>query len=125
MLQEQSLALWRELGDRLNMAGSLNALGSYAYDRGDYETARAHLSMAWPFAARSAIAAASRRLLNNLAFLADYAGDVDGADALLHDCLAIQRDMSDWRGVSWSLTNLGFSAIKRGHRTTASHLFSQ
>ena len=44
---------------------------------------------------------------------------------MLQECLAIQREMSDWRGVSWSLTNLGFSANKRGHRTTASHLLWQ
>jgi tetratricopeptide (TPR) repeat protein len=125
VLQEQSLALWRELGDRLNVAASLNALGSYACDRGEYDNARAYLeqglALRRELGHRGGIAAS----LNNLAVLADYEGDVDRAEALLHECLAIQRELSDWRGVSCSLANLGYSANKRGDRTTALRLFSQ
>src|SRR5262249_6605208 len=37
---EESLAIYRELGDKRNIAGSLHNLGNIAYSQGDYTSAR-------------------------------------------------------------------------------------
>ena len=40
-LSEESLAIWRELGDKAGIATSLNNLGWVAYHQGDYAAAHA------------------------------------------------------------------------------------
>ena len=60
-LHEESLAIRRELGDRLGIAASLNSLGAVAQDQGDYPATRALSRRAWRSVGNWGIGSASPR----------------------------------------------------------------
>ncbi|MGH2344051.1 MAG: ATP-binding protein, partial [Chloroflexota bacterium] len=100
-LHEESLALWRTLGDMDNVAGALNNLGSAAQQQGDYRAARLlhEESLAFWRAQdnRPGIAGA----LNQLACIArDDQSDYARASSLLEESLALRRSLGDARGIA-------------------------
>ncbi len=113
-LQEESLAIRRELGNKGGIAASLNNLGLVASDQGDYGGARVlhqeSLAIARELADKSGIAAS----LNNLGLVAAEQGDYGGARVLYEESLTIQRALGDKSGIALSLLNLGLVAKDEG-----------
>ena len=113
-LHEESLAIWRELGDRRGMARSLNGLGNVALDKGDYSTARAlhedSLAIRRQLGDRGGMAGS----LNNLGNVALDQGDYSAARALYEECLVIWRELGDRGGNATSLGNLANVAFEQG-----------
>jgi len=124
-LFEQSLAIYRELGDRQRIAFSLNNLGVVADDQGDYPAARAlheeslaiqrELGDGWSIAMS----------LHNLGVLASDQSDHQAARALHEESLAIRRVLGDWQGIGDSLNSLGSSASEQGDYAAARALFEE
>src|SRR6266851_7866781 len=105
-LQEQSLAIRRELGDRSGIAGSLGNLGNVALNQGDYPAARAlheeSLAISRELGNRHSIALS----LSNVGHVALDQGDYSAARALHEESLAIRRELRDKRGIAESLEGL-------------------
>ena len=124
-LYEQSLAIYRELGDRQRIAVSLNNLGVVADNQGDYSAARAlheeSLAIQRELGDKWSIATS----LYNLGVLANDQGDYPAAHALHEESLAIRRELGDWQGIGDSLNSLGVSADERGDYAAARALFEE
>ena len=125
-LHEESLALWRDLGDRQGIAAALNNGGSVLQQQGDHFRAAAlheeSLALWRDLGDRQGIAKA----LNQLGCLAwANGGDYDRAAALLTESLALRHDLGDTRGIAIALNNLGLVAFQRGDHDRARALLTE
>ncbi len=124
-LYEESLAIYRELGDRRGIAHSLNNLGNVACEQGDYPSARAlfeeSLAIYRELGDRRGIAIS----LGNLGNVAYDQGDYPSARALYEESLAIHREMGDRWGIAASLNNLGNVACDQGDYPSARALHEE
>jgi predicted ATPase len=107
-LYQQSLARYRELGDKQGIAQVLNGLAGIAFfDEGDPEVAarlfRESLALRREIGDRWAIALS----LNNLGVVEYNRGRYQEALALHEESLAIRRELGDEWGLAQSLCNLG------------------
>ncbi|HLK56535.1 MAG TPA: tetratricopeptide repeat protein, partial [Chthonomonadaceae bacterium] len=124
-LNEQSLAIYRELRDRRGIAHSLNGLGLVAGMQGDYRRAQAYheesLSLRREIGDRYGIAIS----LNNLGTVSREQGDYDAARMLYEQGLAIRRELGDTADIADSLNDLGLVAQSQGDYGTAKALYEQ
>ncbi len=124
-LSEESLRLYRRLGDRRGAATATNILGSVALRQGDYRRATALYEEC--LAARRELddPRGTATALNNLGIVARYEGDHQRAASLHEESLAIKRTLGDARGIAFSLNNLGEVALDRGDDERAAALFAE
>ncbi len=123
VLCEESLALFRELGDKRGMVASLNGLGlivgqatrarnNYAVARALYEESLAivrELGDIWGIA----------ETLWDFARVAFYQGDYTAGNPLCEESLAIFRELGDRRRIAEILGSLGgYMAFYQGNYTT-------
>jgi predicted ATPase/DNA-binding SARP family transcriptional activator len=124
-LNEESLANYRELGDKAGIAHSLNSLGHVAREQGDYEAARTlyeqSLAMNRELGDKGNIA----HLLNDLGLVAHYQGDHALSGTLYEQGLATRRELGDKVGVAHSLYCLGTVAQAQGDYDAARALYEQ
>jgi hypothetical protein len=105
-LQEESLAIARELGDELRIATALNNLALVVWNKDvlSHATQLLEESAAIKRTQGNLVGLASS--LNNLAMLADQAGDKPRAIAYMEETLAIDRQLGNRAGIADSLGNL-------------------
>ena len=119
VLLEESLAIRREIGDRLGIAHSLSNLGLVANEEGDYGGARVlyeeSLAIRREIGDRLGIA----HSLSNLGLVAKDLGDYESARALYEESLAIDRELGDKQGIAIALVNLGLLLGVYGDYPTA------
>jgi tetratricopeptide (TPR) repeat protein len=124
-LHTESLALWRELGDRAGVARALNSLGLVAMKQGDYERATAlfeeSLALRRALGDRWSIAAT----LNNLGGVAGEQGDYLRARVLLEESLALRRALGDQSGIASALNNLANAVADLGNHAQARTLLDE
>ena len=108
-LQEEALAIRRELGDQWGIAASLNNLADVAHDQRDYLAARAlsdeSLEIYRQVGERRGIA----DVLGRMGLLARDQDDYRSAQALLQESLAIFLELGDQRGIAEALEGLGYA----------------
>ncbi len=121
-LQQESLAIWRESGDRRGIASALSSMGSLARMRSDYALAKAlqaeSLAIRREMNDRQGIATC----LNNLGVLARELGDYPTARQYYEESMAIDRQLGDLRSLAVSLNNLGGMAGDQGDNDAAQAL---
>jgi non-specific serine/threonine protein kinase len=114
VLFEESLAIFRELGDKPGIAWMLNSLGSAARQQADHGAARAlheeSLAIFRELGDKGGIAWS----LGRLAWAAYGQGDHGAARALHEESLAIFRELGDKTGIAYSLLGLGDLARAQG-----------
>jgi predicted ATPase/Tfp pilus assembly protein PilF len=124
-LHEQSLAIFREVGDRRGVAASLNNLANVLQHKAGYAAARAlheeALAIRRELGDRKGISAS----LNNLGNMAREQADFPAARALFEESLAIDRECGDLQGVAISLSNLGGVAEDQGDYAAARALHEE
>jgi non-specific serine/threonine protein kinase len=124
-LYEESLAIWRDLGDQQGIASSLNDLGNLASHQGNYAAAQAlyqeSLAIRRELGERVGIASS----LTNLGRVASHQGDHATARSLHEESLAMFRELGDTRGIADVLINLGEVAQDQGDRVAAQRLFHE
>jgi tetratricopeptide (TPR) repeat protein len=119
LFYEESLALWRELGDKRGIAKLLNSLGVLAGNLGDQGTARARheesllIRREWGDQREIAVS------LNNLGRVAYRQGDYAAARAQFTESLAMWRDTGDEQSITVALINLAAVATHQGDNTSA------
>jgi predicted ATPase len=124
-LFEESLALWRERGDKRGIATSLNNLGWVAVHRSDYTVARTlseeSLTLWREFGNKEGIATS----LNNLGFVAYFQGEYAAADALHQESLNQWHDLRDKRGIAMVSCLIGRIAHRHGDYRRATALLEE
>jgi predicted ATPase/transcriptional regulator with XRE-family HTH domain len=124
-LHEESLAISREIGDKLGIAASLNGAGNVARSQGDYAGARSlheeSLSIRRELGDKGGIA----NSLSSLGIVAYSQGDYATARSLHEESLALRKEIGDKRGIAYSLSNLGNVASSQGDYAGARSLHEE
>jgi non-specific serine/threonine protein kinase len=118
-LQEESLAIRRELGDRRAIASSLNCLGIVVSEQGDHCAARAFHEESLAISRELGDRHETANALSNLGNVAQYWSDSAAARVLHEESLAIRRELGHRWGVAASLTNLAVVARDQGDYANA------
>jgi non-specific serine/threonine protein kinase len=113
-LLEESLALWREVGDRAGLARALSNLGRVVEGQRKDARARALLEEALAIFielnARGDIAGTRAAL----GFVAEFQGDYETAWSLLEQGLSQFRSLGDEWGIAHTLGNMAITARRHG-----------
>jgi predicted ATPase/DNA-binding winged helix-turn-helix (wHTH) protein len=124
-LFEESLTLWREIGNKRGIASALNDLGWMAWRQGDYAVAQAlsaeSLGLWQDLGETQGVATA----LTNLGWTAHHRGDYTAAWSLFEESLALRRLLEDKRGMAFALMGLGWARSKQGAYSAAATLFEE
>jgi predicted ATPase/class 3 adenylate cyclase len=122
---EESLAIWRELGDKGGIAAALNDLGWVAGHRNNPTTARAlseeSLAIWRELRDKGGIATS----LRNLWHVAYYQGEYVAAYALGQESLGLRQELGDKRGIAFELGGLGRTAHRQGDYKRATALLEE
>ena len=121
----ESLAIYRELGDRRGAARPLNGLGLVSWGQGDLATARSFLEESLEIKRELADSSSISIALNNLGLVALSQGDYNTARAYLEESLAIDRELKDQDAIATSLVNLGAVALDDERYGEARPLFME
>ncbi len=124
-LLEESLRLFRQLGDRKGVVLSLSHLSGNLRWHGDRERALAageeSIAVAREWGDKWTLALA----LNNLGADTEEVGDLARAQSLFEESLALRRELGEKRGVALTLNNLGSLALANGDHERARMLLDE
>jgi tetratricopeptide (TPR) repeat protein len=112
--QEESLAIWRSLGEDARIASSLGDLGSAAHTRADYPAAQAMHQEALCLARVAGEALQMARSLSGLGVLALHQGNLARAAAYFEEGMQRFGEVGDLRRATLILGNLAVVAINHG-----------
>ena len=112
--QQESLAIWRGLGDDARTASCLGELGAAAHVRGDYPAAEAMYAEALELARRAGASNVMGRCLSGLGRLALHTGDQAQATAYYTESMSRFRAAGDLRRATVILGNLGVVSFNEG-----------
>ena len=121
-LLEESLDVWRTVGDKKRIASALSSLGVGAQRQGDYEQATARYEESLPLLREVGEKQWTAIVLSSLGLIALYQGHHERARALCEESEALFRDIGDMRGIAAVLTNLGIISLERGDHERATRL---
>jgi predicted ATPase/class 3 adenylate cyclase len=124
-VQEESLAIAREIGDKQSTGNALNGLGNVAFEQGDYEGARALFEESLAIAREIGDSQGLTIVLNNLGLVAKEQGNSEEAVALHEEGLAVARQRSDKRAIGYLLGNLGLIALADREYDAARDLYRE
>ncbi len=113
-LLEESLEVWRTVGDKKRIATALSTLGVAAQRQGDYEQATARFEEGLPRLREVGEKQWTAIVLSSLGLIALFQGNHERARALCEESLALFRDSGDIRGIASVLTNLGMVSLEQG-----------
>lgn len=111
MHAEDSLALYRALGDTQGIVNCLSILGSIAANQSDYLMARALTEESLALARNGDDKARVAKILRNLGEMVNIQGDYLKARAFFEESLQIQQALGNKNGIAWSLFNLVWTSI--------------
>jgi predicted ATPase/DNA-binding SARP family transcriptional activator/DNA-binding CsgD family transcriptional regulator len=120
---EESLVLFKELGDRAGMATSLTNLGFAVAHSGDSRRVAAMREEAEALRREPLEKHTLAHLLHFLAMAALDAGDLEQALALPAQSLRLHRELEDIRGTAMSLTALGMITLEADETERAEGFF--
>jgi len=110
-LLEESLALFRALGDTAGIANTQNHLGVIAQLQGDYVRATTLLEGSLALRREQGDKHGIAGALNNLGMVALCQGDYARARPLVEEALAVMRELGSERYIALALNNLGIVAL--------------
>jgi predicted ATPase/class 3 adenylate cyclase len=124
-LHQESLELFRQIGDQHGVAWSLNNLGVVAVSQGDYARAQALLEENLAVAEEADDTASIATALNDLGLIAHSRHDYNQATELRTRSLALFRTLGDESHVARALNNLGTAAMELGEYERAQVLLTE
>ncbi len=125
VLGEESLALYRELGDAAGIADALDLLGWLAKERGNHTAASTLYGEALALWRETGNKTGIAWALHGLAYVTLYQGESVQAQALAQELLALSREIGDQDFISRAYRLLGQLALRHGDETTAHELFEE
>ena len=124
-LAEESLTLYRELGDTRGTADALRGLGWVARRQSDLEQAAARLEESLGLCRELGDKRGIADALCGLAWVAEDQGDYGRQAALVEECLALYRELGDMRGIPEALLGLGWVTFAHGDYERAGRHFEE
>lgn len=124
-LGEQSLALYRDLGDGRSAAACLNNLGTVAVIQGDHERARRHFEESIELKRGLGDQRGIGLTLSNLAIVATKDGDFEAGKRLHEEALAILRELGMLTPLANSLSSLAELELLGGAAARARELVDE
>ena len=121
---EQSLAIWRELGDREQQARELNSLGATQHRLGHQDIARTLLEQSIGISREIGNDARLATALTNLGQVEYAAGDLDRASWALREALELDNKHGDVFGVALDQQSLALVSLRAGRAEAARDLLS-
>lgn len=121
----ESLALFRQLGDRRGMTEGLNSLAFLAVVRGEYEHATELLEESLALNREMGDKRGAATVLANLGQVAMHKGQGTLAATLLGESLTLFKELDDKWGIAKALTNLGQLASEQGDYGRATALLEE
>lgn len=122
-LTEESLALFRDLGDQGHCAWALHNLGCVSQMGGDHAAPRAFLEDSVALFRKVGDRAGIGLSLRDLGVAAEHIGDYGRARALFEESLALLREVGDNWSRAWTLHFLGELTRVEGDHARARALF--
>jgi tetratricopeptide (TPR) repeat protein len=122
---EESLALYRELGEKSGLARAYYNLGHVAADRGEWERAETLYREAVKLDRELEDEGSLPHSLNNLGWAALCREDYEQAAEVLREALGSAHSAGDEGAVAAVTTNLGWVALGRGEHPQAAALFAE
>ena len=119
---EESLDIFRQLGDRRGVATSLSDLAATAFQEGRYATARALLEESLVLCEQLGDRPIQALSLMRLASVTRDQGDFAGAHRFYDHALAIRRELGDQSGIAHVLSNMGWLALYADQHVSAQAL---
>jgi tetratricopeptide (TPR) repeat protein len=116
---EESVALWRQVGDKQGLAQALRFLSGSFESQGDYETARPLAEESVELFREGEDTFGLGTTLSRLGITALAQGDHAAARAALEEGVAICREIDDDWAVALALRNLGIGAFREGDHEEA------
>lgn len=122
---QESVALWRELGDKAQLARALNTLAAVRSERGD---------VAGSVAFNEEVLQISRELnddwgiaqaLSDVGWSAVFLGDYARGTPLLEEGLELQRERQDTFGIAWTALALGVARFLQNQIDPAAALMAE
>jgi predicted ATPase/Tfp pilus assembly protein PilF len=124
-LAQESLAIYREIGDQQGVASTLIKLGNAATERGSYAAAARFLEEALAIWRELEDKHGTARALISLGWVALRSGDHKLADTRLKEALTLSRELGDARSMGFELSGLGEVALRQGDYARATQLMEQ
>jgi predicted ATPase/class 3 adenylate cyclase len=122
---EESLSIWRELGDEKGTAAALNNLGWLAFQVGDFGRARSlseeGLLLNRKVGEKRGVAVA----LFNLGVVAFHQSEYPAALPFLEESLALRREIGDRRGCAYVQVTLSWVECQRGNHERAAAILRE
>jgi predicted ATPase/class 3 adenylate cyclase len=109
---EESLAIYRGIGDEMGASDALEALAIVAENRGDFTSAETYFGESLRICEEAGDKRGAAFVANNLADLAMNQGAWEVAKAVFEDNLQRFRDLHDDEGVAWTSINLAVAVRK-------------
>lgn len=111
---EESLVIFRALGDPVGIAGALYRLGFTAWTRGDSDAAQAYYKECLEIAHGEACRDVRSETLYCFASLAFFQGDAPTARPLIEESLELSRELKDQYNIASALNILGWVTLLQG-----------
>src|SRR5215212_8988240 len=124
-LFEDSVRLYREIGDRWGIAWTLGGLGNFFYDQGDYERAKELFEEGLALSRKLGGAQPLGDYLSSLGHVYLLEGDYEQATALTEEAAALLRARGRRDGLEFVVDNLGWAALLSGDYERAEALHEE
>ena len=122
---QESLRLFRSVGEPWGTATAINALGGVAMRQRDYRAARELMEEALAIRLTINNPHATATSFTSLGELARRMHDDGDASAWIREGLKRFREVGDGEHIAWALSNLGMLAIRQGDSETAERAFTE
>jgi DNA-binding SARP family transcriptional activator len=122
---EESVTLWRELGEKQGLAQALRFLSAEFESRGEYALARSLVEESVELFREGPDTFGLGMTLARLGITATNQGDYAVARTALEEGVAICRETEDNRLLSLALRHLAFAALKQGDHERAAALLGE
>ncbi len=123
-MAEESVALYRELGNTQGLLQALSVLGTTLSNQGEYELAKQYHEESLALDRQEGNVWNISRALGQLAELAFSLGDYDTAQTYWEESLALDRELADEHSVAITSNNIGEVLRARGDFERAKEQFS-
>lgn len=120
---EESLALYRKVGDEREAARRLAELGQVTRAQGENDRAAALSEEALSLSRKVGERLGAALAHNTLGHIERHRGNVESGTSHHEESLALFRELGEERGSAYALTNLGVAALERGEHERALALY--
>jgi predicted ATPase/DNA-binding SARP family transcriptional activator len=122
---EESLALFRQLGDREGAAFPLSTLAALAHREMDYSRAVELAQESYALYKEAGNKWGLRHILSGLGYMNQSLGNLEEAKKCFAESLSISKEIGDQEGAGWILLNLGGFAESQGDGLRALEIYGE